>query len=297
MASYCYWSGPLLGLVLLLAGAPSAFSEEPARAPSAAPTTASVASQLANVRRLISLSSGAKRVEASGNPQALADRERAGEIYARAEAEYQAGRLATADKLLKEATQAMFAAIRAAGADDVLAEKRRNDFEARAESVDAMLAALQRVAAEKGAQSRVAPTVRQVQAQAGEARSLAAAGKRVEGRAVLDRAYESAKLAIEDLRGGDTLVRSLSFANKAEEYRYELDRNDTHKLLVGVLLEQKGAGAGQMVQQSLQRAAALRQEAERQAARGDHGAAVKTLELSTKEYIRAIRGAGVYIPG
>ena len=39
------------------------------------------------------------------------------------------------------------------------------------------------------------------------------------------------------MRSGDTLVRSLNFASKEEEYRYEIDRNDTHQMLIKVLVE------------------------------------------------------------
>jgi hypothetical protein len=41
----------------------------------------------------------------------------------------------------------------------------------------------------------------------------------------------------------------------------------------------------------------LRKTAEEQAAKREFDAAVKTLEESTRELVRAIRAAGVYIPG
>jgi hypothetical protein len=45
------------------------------------------------------------------------------------------------------------------------------------------------------------------------------------------------------------------------------------------------------------KATQLRAEAEAQAARGDHAGAVKSLEDSTRELVRAIRSGGLYIPG
>jgi len=94
-------------------------------------------------------------------------------------------------------------------------------------------------------------------------------------------------------------VRSLSFTSKEEEYRYEIDRNDTHRMLVTVLLQDKrgAAGVDAMVERSTLAAAALRKAADEQAARREFDAAVKTLEDSTRELVRAIRAAGVYIPG
>jgi hypothetical protein len=94
-------------------------------------------------------------------------------------------------------------------------------------------------------------------------------------------------------------VRSLNFATKEEEYHYEVDRNDTHRMLVQMLLKDKrgGAAVDSMVEQSVTAAAQLRTQADEQASRRDHETAVKTLEQSTRELVKAIRGAGVYIPG
>ena len=46
-----------------------------------------------------------------------------------------------------------------------------------------------------------------------------------------------------------------------------------------------------------ERARGLRTKADELARRGDHAAAVRMLEDSTGELVKAIRGAGVYIPG
>ena len=45
------------------------------------------------------------------------------------------------------------------------------------------------------------------------------------------------------------------------------------------------------------KAAALRRDAEGQARNGDHAAAIRLLEDSTRELVRAIRSGGIYIPG
>jgi DNA-directed RNA polymerase subunit L len=100
------------------------------------------------------------------------------------------------------------------------------------------------------------------------------------------------------LRGGDTIVRTLNFASKAEEYLYEIDRNDAHRMLVQMLLKDKRGGATDtMVDHAVAEAARLRAQAEDEAGRRNHEAAVRTLEESTRELVKAIRGAGVYIPG
>ena len=101
------------------------------------------------------------------------------------------------------------------------------------------------------------------------------------------------------MRDGKTLVRSLNFASKEEEYHYELDRNDTHKMLVKVLLKDKmkDPKTAARVKENIDKADALRIEAEQLAISKNFTEAVQTLENSTKQIVRAIRAAGIYIPG
>jgi hypothetical protein len=53
----------------------------------------------------------------------------------------------------------------------------------------------------------------------------------------------------------------------------------------------------QQVQGFVAKAKELRTQAEAAAAKRDHAQAVKLLEDSTVELVRAIRNAGIYIPG
>jgi hypothetical protein len=98
------------------------------------------------------------------------------------------------------------------------------------------------------------------------------------------------------LRSGDTLVRSLNFASKEEEYHYEIDRNNTHQMLIRILVEERKA-ADDAIQRYVGQAQQLRTRAEEAAGRKDFSDAVKLLEDSTAELVRAIRNAGIYIPG
>jgi hypothetical protein len=71
-------------------------------------------------------------------------------------------------------------------------------------------------------------------------------------------------------------------------------------MLVKVLLDERRATSPQLdgvVQKYVEQAASLRKTAEGSAAKGDYATGIKVLEDSTKELVRAIRGAGVYIPG
>jgi hypothetical protein len=92
----------------------------------------------------------------------------------------------------------------------------------------------------------------------------------------------------------------LNFASSEEEYHYEVDRNDTHRMLVDVLLKEKmntNWGIEAMVNKFMESADKLRARADEQASDGEYENAIGTMEESTKEIVRAIRSAGIYIPG
>lgn len=251
--------------------------------------------RFAAVETLIERSSAARQIETSGVAGARDQREKAREIYRQARAAYDSGQYARASQLLPRASVQMFEAVRLAAPEQITAPHARGDFEARLESVNSLHAAFRRVAAEKAGASGVAETSRDIERRIGEARRLADQGRVEAGRAELDRAYLITKAAVSSLRSGDTLVRALEFKTKEEEYRYEIDRNDTHQMLIKVLVD--GKPGSSQARSFVDRAAQLRAQAEGAAARGDHAGAIQILEQSTRELVRAIRGAGVYIPG
>ena len=281
----------------VLAGAGLLAGPAGAQAPTG--SASGVDGRLDNVQRLVESSSGARQVEASGTPRALEAREEARGLLARARQAHASGDDDAATGLLNQATRTMFDAVRLAGAPSSIREKKQRDFKAIDDSVTVLLEALERIGKEKGVQGATSDPAARVRALQGEAQALRAAGDLDRGRASLDMALDTAKRAIEVQRGGETLVRSLNFATKEDEYHYELDRNDTHRMLVDVLVKEKRAKAGidRMVTTFTDRAQKLRGDAERQAGTGDFAGAVTTLENSTKEYIRAIRSTGIYIPG
>lgn len=301
-----------LVLALLLSSGIAVAQQAPASAEaqgSAASRLASSGSQvdreqlsarLESVAKLLDQSSAARQIESSGDTRAVARREKAREVYAAARTAFTAGDLQKSSQLLTQSTVLMFEAVRFAAPEEVTGKKLEADFNARHESVKALLGAYKRIAAEKSGVKGVAETVSSIEKSVAEALKLAAAGKYKEGRGELDRAYLVAKAGVSAMRSGDTLVRSLTFASKQEEYHYEIDRNDTHLMLIKVLVDEKRATNSQLDQQIagfLAKAKELRSTAETSAARKDFTEAVKQLEESTVELVRAIRNAGVYIPG
>lgn len=252
-----------------------------------------------SVSTLINESSGAKQIETSADPRAIERRVEAQQIYLSAQAAFAEEDYSKASNLLSQASLAMFQAVRLAAPEQVTAAKKKMDFSARLDTVKAMLDAHTRIAKEKSAGKSADETNRMIENYLVEANALAANGKYAEGRTVLDKAYLIAKASIAALRGGDTLVRSLNFATKEEEYHYEIDRNDTHQMLIDVLLSEKrdSDSINTMVNRFLEKAKALRAQAEQAASRQDFAAGIKLLEESTAEVVKAIRNAGIYIPG
>lgn len=252
-----------------------------------------VSQRLEFVETLINTSSGAKRVKESGNSQAAALRDKATDLLGDAKQAHGQGDEVKANSLLDQASNTMFEAVRMADGGQSQKEKAGEDYDRRLKSVEALLDAHNRIAKEKGT-AEAKETRSRIEGMMDEAQGLKKAGKMDEARVSLDKAYVTAKLAIERMRRGDTLVRSLNFASKEEEFHYELDRNDTHQMLVTMLTKDKGPDP--RIQGFVETAKGLREKAESQASRGDHGDAIKTLEESTQELIKAIRSAGIFIP-
>jgi hypothetical protein len=294
------WLAALAAAVAL--GVPpvmQAYAQPAAPAPRVTLDRVQLERRFASVEVLLHSSSAARQVEASGDARALEGQRRARALALRARQAFEAGDGAGAAALLAEASARMFEAVRLAAPEQVTAGKLRADFDARLESVKALHEAHKRIIAEKPGVPGSVEASEAVGLQVREAERLALAGDLQAARATLDRAYLIAKAAVSSMRGGDTLVRSLHFAGKKEEYDYEIDRNDTHRMLIRMLAAEKrrDPGADQALAGLLQRATDLRGRADAAAAAGDHARAVDLLEQSTRTLIRAIRNAGLYIPG
>jgi len=258
-------------------------------------------SRLQSVEKLLETSSAAKQIKGSDNQAAKDKHEQAVVLFDKAKLAQSKGDEQQAADLLKQATKVMFEATRMIKKDESFMAKDVRDFDERRASVDALCTAYESIAREKGIDAATENELHAfVYKRVDQAEALKQEDRVKEGRKMLDEAYVAAKVAIEHLRGGETLVRSLDFASSEEEYHYEVDRNDTHRMLVDVLLKEKmktNWGIEAMVTKFMGRAGELRARADEQASDGEYENAVTTLEQSTKEIVRAIRSAGIYIPG
>lgn len=295
-------SSPAFLLAAVLAGAalaPAAPAQQPgaatAKRAETPPDRAQVERRLQSVKTLIESSSAARQIEASGNAEAQSQRNKARQLRRLAENSFDGGDLHSATGLLDDAARQMFEGVRLVAGERDRTENLAAALATRMESARALLAAQRRISAEKPA-SGSAETAGRVEGMLDEAKAHLAAQRYAEARPLVDQAYLMAKVSIGALRGGDTLVRSLKFASKEEEFHYEVDRNDTHGMLLQILV-QKQAGDALARRAFVERAAELRRGADAAGKRGDYVNGIRLLEEATRELVRAIRGAGVFIPG
>ena len=126
--------------------------------------------------------------------------------------------------------------------------------------------------------------------------ATAADGERWEAaQGLATQAMDAARAAVRQIREGTTQVRALVFATPADEYRYELDRYASYRMLF------ESTVAAETINETI---AARRQEAESrfaaaeaEAAAGNYAKAITLLEEASQRWIAAMRAAGIYLPG
>ncbi len=257
--------------------------------------------KLNSITKLLNSSSVSKYVLNSGNDVAVQYYNLAKTAYKSAVIEFRKGNLEKSNLFIKKATDALSDATTFANMNkkNININAERQLYEETKESVDALLQAVHRVAKEKG-------TVKQNQEMIDEINKLNDqahdyASKKMYGKALVKLELTLALIRgnISELKMGDTLVRTLSFANAQEEYAYEIDRNDAHFMLLKMFLSEitNGRGNADIYAKNKQSALKLRQKAEKYAKNNKYKKAISTLEDSTQILIKAIRRAGGNIPG
>lgn len=250
------------------------------------------------LRKLLEISSGAKQVMQSSNIEAHQAYIAARTTYLAAANETETDKI---NALLDQAVKEMYLAIRLASPKELINRKKERDYKQRLLSVNALIEALERIAIEKNKVDDTNKLKVHVNELIQSADLLVKKKKLDDARVQLDEAYLLIKTGIENMRSGDTLVRDLNFASKEEEYTYELDRNDTHQMLIKMLVEKRLASKPESYRKRIldkvEIAKELRSKAELEAESGNFEAGITELENSTRELVKAIRMGGVFIPG
>lgn len=252
-----------------------------------------------NIDLLLNKSVSAKRIEESGDLDAISNLETARDLVAEAHEDLAGGRVEEADRKLNEALRLMNGETRRLSQDQVREKQAKQVYERRLKSVNAFMSAYDRVATEKGNGSAFKAQIAKIRQQVATAEGLAGKGDYEQAKDVLDQAYNATRTSIRDMRQGDTLVRTLNFATAQDEYKYEVDRNDSHFMLLQLAVDQQQLPKSVLPRIEKQRKAAeqLRADAEKQAAGGDYPTAIDTINKSTDALLKAIRLTGLSLPG
>jgi len=255
-----------------------------------------LAPRVAMVRTLLFESSAARRIEDSEDGPAILKWQQAISIFEEAAVP---GDIDTRKAKLNDAVALLYASAALVSDNSGSEQKYRQDLDRRQRSLDALLVAHERIMVEKGTAGEHTLLLADIDADTRAVETLLAANKVDQAREHLDRAYEKTRLSVEQSREGETLLRELKFETPEDEFRYELDRNDTHRMLLTVLLQEKmqNERVKDRVHSYVEEADKLREGATDQASDERFEEAIKLLERSTTELVKAIRGAGVYIPG
>lgn len=182
---------------------------------------------------------------------------------------------------------------------DFVVQKRQQDISHLRSSVEALLGALNNICEEKNQTELATAVTRQVNDWLEQSQTLAAAGDQLKARELLELALVRVKTLISSLRDKETLVRSLNFKDKAEEYYYELDRVETYRMLLKLLVLNRdySADTDNKIAQLADEAIALQQQAVAQAQQQHYEQAIVLIEQVTDRLRQAIRLGGIYLPG
>jgi len=250
------------------------------------------------LRKLLEISSGARQVLSSDSLEAHSAYIKARETYILASLEPDTSKV---NALLDETVKLMYQAIRAASPKKLLNHKKERDYKRKLLSVNALLDALDRIAVEKKNVNDTNKLKSNISEILASAEQLVKKSEFDRAREQLDEAYLLTKTGIDNMRSGDVLVRELTFASKEEEFSYEQDRNDTHQMLIEILVEKKlgdkPASYRKTIYDKIVAARNIRKQAEKLSTAGNFDDAIVEIEKSTKELVRAIRMGGIFIPG
>ncbi|MEH6471426.1 MAG: hypothetical protein V7752_09250 [Halopseudomonas sp.] len=191
-------------------------------------------------------------------------------------------------------------AISADNASEFVTEKRKADINKLQSSIDALTQALISIGEEKQQQAMVQDVTTQVSEWERQSGRLVEQGKLIQARQLLDQSLVEVKTAIASMRESETLIRSLNFATKQEEFDYEVDRFDTYQMLLNMLViprQSLTSSQREQIEQWAEQADQHRTTAGEQAKKRDYEAAITTLEQAAKVLLKAIRRGGVYLPG
>jgi hypothetical protein len=264
------------------------------------PVTPSTTEQKAKfVTNLVTQSVASRTIESSNDDAAKKALQSARSLIDQAKQDIADKRWEAADAKLNQAVDHVMTQSRRLSETTVKSGRAQEVYASRIASVKAMMDAYTRVAEEKKQGGKAVERKAAIQQTLNEAEVMAAKGNHEGALVIAERAYTSVTKEVAALRDGDKLTKTLKFDSAADEYVYEIDRNDSHFFLLKLTISEKNPDPMilKQVEELRGKAQGMRTEAEGKAKRNDHKKAIDQLGDSTNLLIRALRMAGAYIPG
>lgn len=208
-----------------------------------------------------------------------------------AEVALKADDMTTAEKLYAQAQEAYQTAVKLAQTQN---HKARDEtmLAAKINSINALLKQLKEIdKVDETNKTDRAENIKSMLAQAEAAKDPAKA------LAIANQAYYTVKILLKDARTNKKLSVDHTFATLDLKYADELAYNEAHFGLLDTALEQLKAKADAEYNNRVDKAKRLREQAEEEAEQKNHEAAIRDLELSTKEIMKALKHIGLPVPG
>lgn len=237
-------------------------------------------------------SNSAKRIEASGNEEAIAKLQQARDKYQQARKAQQDGDFERSEQLANEAIRLVTAAsIKVPAKEDSNAAKQRR-YKELLSQVDTYRNWQHNDASfDADNQLQMDKAIEEIE----KAGKLAAANDYDKANEFLSMALEIIIRVKNSSLKQRTFSYDLNFETPIDEYQYELSRNDDYLRLIPIAITQKqpSAGVQSLMQRYVEKAKVKRHDAEAQFTQKQYEMAVASLQDSSKDLISALKIAGV----
>lgn len=255
-----------------------------------------IVSRLRSVNILLHGSSVVKRIEVSGNESALGHLQEAREIYVAASDLHKEGKDDDASKTLNQCVARLMLASREAKTtlDDIGYQTRL--YKERLASVEALMLAHRRVATSKDVMADKLIIENQARELVAQAEAQVAEQKIPEGQILLNQAYALLRASIFSMHNGDTVHSPKEFPTIEDQYKYEVDRAQSYRMLVFALISGVTPQVVAQIERLVNSGDDLAKLADEQASKGDFKSALSSIVSASRFYARAIQVGGVYIP-
>ncbi len=268
------------------------------RAPARTVSESSVKQKLGYAKMVLS-SGSAKRVEASGNAEAIATLKQARDMITGAQSTLDGGSPADAMDQVDEGLRLVTAASRMITTESEMAGV---NHKAQHEELLNSLSTYEKSYARnmeriKKAKQQPKKTLDEAEYNrlVGEGKDLGGKGDYVKANKALEQAQALITSVLTDMLHAQTVVYDKNFESPKEEYEYELARLESYEELVPLAIDQKQPKQRtlDLVDGFVEKAAKIKGEGLEIAAKGDYKMAIMAMQAATSNIQRALRMMGV----